>query len=243
MFMEAAYTVSDVLSALEAARTSLRMSKAELARRGHLPAETVRRLLTAKDANPHFTMLTELLRPAGLGLFVGKLEDPPEEARPEADLVQAWLAHLGAPLYGSASVPANEVPRPERVLAEALPLARQDATIARALPVALHRTRASLDFPLLRRLAKERGQERALGFFLELTSELSGDKDLAGQARPLAGLRRRKRASQFFPVRSAAERRLGELKTPPTALRWGFRMNMSVDSFASMFRKSTAVGS
>ena len=156
--------------------------------------------------------------------------------------MQAWLAHLGAPLYGSTSVQADEVPGPERVLAEALPLARQDATVARALPVALHRTRVRLDFPLLRRLAKERGQGRALGFFLELTSELSGDKDFAREARPLAaGLRRRKRSSQFFPVRSPSERRLAELKTPPAARRWGFRMNMSADSFASMFRKSAAV--
>jgi hypothetical protein len=242
VFMEAANTVGDVLSALEAALTSLQMSKAELARRGRLPLETVRRLLTSRDANPHFTMVTELLRPAGLGLFVGKLEEPPEEARPGADLVQAWLAHLGAPLYGSTSVKAEDVPGPERVLAEALPLARQDATVARALPLALHRTRARLDFPLLRRLAQERGQGRALGFFLELTSELSGDKDLARQARPLAAeVRRRKRASQFFPVRSPTERRLGELKTPPVARRWGFRMNMSADSFSSMFRKSTAL--
>jgi hypothetical protein len=47
-------------------------------------------------------------------------------------------AHLGAPLYGSTSVKAEDVPGPERVLAEALPLARQNA--------------------------KERGQGRALGF-------------------------------------------------------------------------------
>ena len=108
--------------------------------------------------------------------------------------------------------------------------------MARALPFALYRTRKRLDFSLLRRLARERGQGRTLGFFLDLTAELSGDRSLAREARPLAGeARRRVRASQFFKLRSATERRLAELKTPPVARRWGFRMNMSADSFASMF--------
>jgi RHS repeat-associated protein len=62
-----------------------------------------------------------------------------------------------------------DVPRPERVLAEALPLARREAAVARALPVALYRTRKRLDFDLLRRMARERGQGRTLGFFLDLS--------------------------------------------------------------------------
>jgi hypothetical protein len=71
--------------------------------------------------------------------------------------------------------------------------------------------RERLDFRLLRRLAAERGQERALGFFLDLTSELSGDEALAREARSLAAhVRRHKRASQFFKVHSATERRLAK---------------------------------
>ena len=64
---------------LESARASMGMSKAELARRGRLPPETVRRLLTSNEANPHFSMVADLLKPAGLGLFVGKLDVPAEE--------------------------------------------------------------------------------------------------------------------------------------------------------------------
>ena len=119
---------------LESARASMGMSKAELARRGRLPPETVRRLLTSNEANPHFSMVADLLKPAGLGLFVGKLDVPAENAPAGPDRVQAWLAHLGAPLYGSTTVDAADVPRPERVLAEALPLARREAAVARALP-------------------------------------------------------------------------------------------------------------
>ena len=230
------------MKALDGARARMGMSKAELARRGRLPPETVRRLLTSPEANPHFSMVADLLRPAGLGLFVGKLDVPAENAPADPERVQAWLAHLGAPLYGSTAVKASEVPPPERVLAEALPLARREAALARALPLALYRTRKRLDFSLLRRLARDRGQGRALGFFLDLTAELSGDRSLAREARPLAReVRRRERASQFFRLRSATERRLAELKTPAVARRWGFRMNMSADSFASMFRKAARV--
>jgi hypothetical protein len=240
--MEAVTTARDALSILESARASMGMSKAELARRGRLPPETVRRLLTSNEANPHFSMVADLLKPAGLGLFVGKLEVPAENTPSVPDLVKAWLAHIGAPLYGSTAVMAADVPRPERVLAEALPLARREAAVARALPVALYRTRKRLDFDLLRRMARERGQGRTLGFFLDLSAELSGDWALAREARPLAAEARfRKRASQFFKVLSATERRLAELKTPPTARRWGFRMNMSADSFASMFSKAVRV--
>jgi hypothetical protein len=240
--VDAVNTAGDVLKALDGARARMGMSKAELARRGRLPPETVRRLLTSPEANPHFSMVADLLRPAGLGLFVGKVGVPAENAPADPELVQAWLAHLGAPLYGSTAVEVSDVPPPERVFAEALPLARREAALARALPLALYRTRKRLDFGLLRRLARERGQGRTLGFFLDLTAELSGDRSLAREARPLARKeRRRKRASQFFKLRSATERRLAELKTPAVARRWGFRMNMSADSFASMFRKAARV--
>lgn len=235
-------TAGDVLKALEGARARMGMSKAELARRGRLPPETVRRLLTSPDANPHFSMVADLLKPAGLGLFIGKLNVPAQNAPADPELVQAWLAHLGAPLYGSTAVQASDVPPPELVFAEALPLARREAALARALPSALYRARKDLDFSRLRRLARERGQGRTLGFFLDLTADLSGDRSLAREARPLVReARRRERATQFFKLRSATERRLAELKTPAVARRWGFRMNLSADSFASMFRKAARV--
>jgi hypothetical protein len=86
-------------------------------------------------------------------------------------------------------VQLSDVPTPERVLAEALPLARKESNVTRALPVGFHHVRERLDFRLLRRLAAERGRERALGFFFDLASELSGDEALAREARPLAAMR------------------------------------------------------
>jgi transcriptional regulator with XRE-family HTH domain len=226
------------MRAMEAAREALGLSKAELARRGHVPAETVRRLLTAGQGNPTLDTVLSMLRPLGLGLKLAELADPGEGAPAEPDLVRVWLAHYGAPLYGATAAKAEEEPRAEYVLAEALKLARQDATVARVLPVALYRSRDRLDLAELRRLAGERGEGRALGFFLVLTAELAGDPSLARAARPLRPRRPRQRATQFFPVRSRLERRLAEEKTPPVARRWDFRMNMGLDTFEGMFRKA-----
>ena len=140
-------------------------------------SETVRRLLTSDESNPHFSMVADLLRPTGLGLFVGKVAVPAESAPADPERVRAWLAHLGAPLYGSTAVKASDVPLPERVLAEALPLSHREASLARAPAgrgISISPAGNRLDFSLLRRLAGERGRGRALGFFLELTGDLSG---------------------------------------------------------------------
>ena len=36
---------------------------------------------------------------------------------------------------------------------------------------------------------------------------------------------------------TSRERKLAELRTPEVARKWGFRMNMGMDSFESMFAK------
>jgi hypothetical protein len=110
-----------------------------------VPAETVRRLLTAGRGNPTLDTVLSMLRPLGLGLTLVELADAGEGAPADPDLVRVWLAHYGAPLYGATAAKAEEVPRAEYVLAEALKLARQDATVARALSVALYRNRERLD--------------------------------------------------------------------------------------------------
>jgi DNA-binding phage protein len=62
--------VDQFMRALEAARTSRGMSKAELARQSEMPAATVRRLLTAEDSNPTIATVLGILRPMGLGLQI-----------------------------------------------------------------------------------------------------------------------------------------------------------------------------
>jgi hypothetical protein len=150
--------------------------------------------------------------------------------------LRAWLARLGAPL--GAPDPKGSAPASEEVLAEALSLSHRDASVARVLPLVLWRQRARVDLDRLREEATRRDERQALGYFLELAGQLGGERRLAEAARELRD-RRRKRARMFFsgpkgPRALAATRR----NTPKQALRWGFLMNLGVDSFRSVFDKS-----
>jgi len=225
---------NEVLHALEGARVARGLSKAELARRSRLRSQTVRRLLTDTSPNPTLDVLLRLLRAVNLGL--GFVELPAGSVGVDRDELHGWLAFYGAPLYGAAALDGRRAPKAEVVLAEGLSASRRDATLARALPVAFWKNRKSLDFVALREEAERRNQTQALGFFLDLTAELSGDARLRRLA---ARLRAQPpgRAVQFFRPTSARERQLAELRTPEAAKRWGFRMNLPLDSFASMFEK------
>lgn len=229
----AAATAVEILRAVEGARASRGMSKAELARRGRVRPETVRQLLTDPDVNPTLSNVLDMLRPLGLGLAVAPLPKAPGEVSP--DMVRGWLAHYGAALYGP-EVDPSDVPPPETVLAEAMGLARASATVARALPLAFWKSRGGLSFHRLLAEGRRRGRARELGFFLDLTAQLSGDRAYERAAQKLR-VRPLRRPVQFFQPTTARERRLAELRTPEVARKWGFRMNMDMDSFESMFDK------
>jgi transcriptional regulator with XRE-family HTH domain len=236
------------MHAVEQARASRGLSKAELARRSRVRPETVRHLLTDTRANPTLLTVLDMLRPLGLGLDVVALSDPPAE--PTSDVLKGWLAHYGAALYGPETDPLT-VPPPEIVLADGLKLARESASVARALPLAFWKTRKRLDFDRLLKEGERLGQARTLGFFLDLTSQLSSDLTFESAAAKLRlgsrtlgsktlgskTLRSLSRPTQFFQPTTLRERKLAELRTPDVARKWGFRMNMGMDSFESMFEK------
>jgi hypothetical protein len=76
-----------------------------------------------------------------------------------------------------------------------------------------------------------------LGLFLELAGRLGHERTLVQAARRLRADRRRP-ARHFFegacgPYAMAAARR----NTPRVARRWGYLMNMPVDSFRTLFEK------
>jgi hypothetical protein len=126
----------------------------------------------------------------------------------------------------------------ETVLADSLKLSRQKAVVARALPLAFWKSRRQLNMDRLRREAERRGQTRVLGFFLDLTSKLSGETMFEKEAARLhVGVPTK--LTQFFQPTTWRERKLAEMRTPEVARKWGFRMNMDMDSFESMFRKGT----
>lgn len=165
-------------------------------------------------------------------------EMPPETSalreREEGE-VRSWLRAAGAPL--GAPVTGGRLPPLEEALAAGLSLAHRDATVARVLPLVLWRQRDRLDLDKLARAATRRNERPALGCFLELAGRLGGDARLVTAANRLRD-RRRHRAQLFFtraqgPMAAAAARR----NTPAVARKWGYLMNMGLDSFASAFAK------
>jgi DNA-binding transcriptional ArsR family regulator len=151
------------------------------------------------------------------------------------DQVRAWLAGVGAPLASAEA--KGSVPPVEEVVAEALSLSHRDATVARVLPLVLWRHRQQLDLDQLFREATRRDERQALGYFLELAGQLGGEPRLVKAARGLHD-KRRKRTRMFFagPHGSRALA-VTRRNTPKEAVRWGYLMNMGVDSFRSMFEK------
>lgn len=151
------------------------------------------------------------------------------------DVVRGWLASAGAPL--GAAEPSGPVPPLPRVLAAALRLAHRDATVARVLPLLLWRQRHRLDLEELHREAHRLDESQALGYFLELAGRLGGDPRLVRASLDLRD-KRRKRPRMFFvgphgPRAAAAARS----NSPKVALRWGYLMNMGLDSFRTAFEK------
>ena len=231
-----------LMRVVEQARAARGMSKAELSRRSKVRFETVRRLLTSKGANPTLGNVFDMLRPLGLELRVAdrKGRSSAKPAMVDAAKVKAWLSHYGAPLYGSSAVTTSDIPAPEDVLAMGLSLAREDASVARALPVAFWRTHDRMDTAKLRRLARRHGQTNTLGFFLDLTGALANEQKFSREARRLRPAGRARKPTQFFKGHlNPYERKLAEIRTPDVARKWNFRMNMSLDSWQSMFNKAT----
>ena len=157
----------------------------------------------------------------------------------EEQRLRGRLAALGAPLGGPAPRKRN-LPA-EEVLAEGLVLAHHSPTVARVLPVAFWRQRDKLDYELLERAATLRDERQALGFYLELTGKLGGDRRLVRRA---SGLRDRRRTALrpfFAGGRGSFARAAAQEKSPALARRWGFLMNMELESFATTFRKHVPV--
>lgn len=144
------------------------------------------------------------------------------------------LGALGAPLAG----PSPKGHRaPEEVLADGLVLAHHSPTVARVLPVAFWRQRDKLDYSRLERAATQRDERQALGFYLELTGQLGGDRRLVRRASKLRDHRRTARRPFFSSGRGPVARAAAEKRSPAVARRWGYLMTMEMESFATAFRK------
>jgi len=154
----------------------------------------------------------------------------------DARRLRGQLAALGAPVQHEAVEPSRDPV--EETVVRGVHLAHRDPDVARALPVCLYRQRSALDPERLRQHAAQLGEKRALGFFLDLTAELSGDRRFAEWMKPLRD-RRYKASRDFFYAASRSRRQLqlAEERTPQVARRWRLRMNMDLDAFRSTFDK------
>jgi DNA-binding transcriptional ArsR family regulator len=183
------------------------------------PAHVVR----ANDAHPVAGPLRDLLTAAS--------------AAPKTDhddrKVRRALAAFGAPLLG-------EEPRATWSLSESvlrgLRLARTDATVLRVLPVVLAKHAREIDWTDLMERARRMNLRAELGMLLDLTGTVAGLPEMRARSKELADARRKR--VRFFPeVSGVFERRLAEQRSPASATRWHFAMNMTEESFRELVRK------
>jgi hypothetical protein len=171
-----------------------------------------------------------------LGQLASVDEGEGTNAREKRDAeLRGWLASVGAPLAASPS----QTPRPplEEVLAEALALSHRDATVARVFPVVLWQRRHDVNLDRLVLEATRRDERQALGYFLELAGRLGGHARFGEAARRLSDGRRRKARMFFAGPHGRYELAATRRNSPPEALRWGYLMNLGMDSFRSTFHK------
>ncbi|HEY4177528.1 MAG TPA: hypothetical protein VGM90_11865 [Kofleriaceae bacterium] len=181
-----------------------------------------REIYSADVSHPEVDLLRRLVE-ASERPNVSRRKGDPDEL-----MVKGHLRWLGAPLRDVEALPLGLLD-PAEALFHAMPAARRNAVLARAVPVAVWKTRDSLHAGALRDLPAGPEQRHALGFMLELAGELGGDRRLSGLAETLRD-RRVKSERPFFHDSARS--------TPfPLANKWGFTLNTSMEDFSSLFRK------
>jgi len=153
--------------------------------------------------------------------------------------VLANLGRLGLPIVAGGRSTETTMPA-EIALARALVLAHHDPTLAKALPVLLHKLADRLDMVKLVKLSKELGQKSTLGFFLQLTEFLSGRSELSELYGSLKDNRLRQTRNFFSMPSGRYSRKLAEKNTPEIARDWFFTINMPISSFQAFFNKHSS---
>lgn len=145
------------------------------------------------------------------------------------------LAYLGMPV-NVRKVPPKKGTKIESLVVNAATLAKDDASVARALPVLLHKLKDNLDYEALKYESSKRGNKHRVGFFLDMEGTLSKDKGMSDTAQKFFD-RRYKSGTLFFGHQSKYAKELAVERTPELAKKWGWLMNMSMDTFESHYRK------
>ncbi|MEO6951368.1 MAG: hypothetical protein ABI321_06105 [Polyangia bacterium] len=155
----------------------------------------------------------------------------------EAAAVRSRLATLGAPVL-ARTAKRRSGRSLEELLVDGVELAHRDPAVARTMPVTFFRQRDDVDPDRLAQAARGRSEKAAVGMFLELTTAVSGDRRFSTWAKALRDRRVHVRRP-FFHTRSASLRgaEMPDLG-PAQAHRWGYRLDLSLADFQSMFDKA-----
>ena len=145
------------------------------------------------------------------------------------------LAYLGMPVNARKSPPKKGT-RVESLLVDAANLAKDDASVARALPVLFHKLKNVVDYDVLKFESRKKDNKHRVGFFLDLEGVLSKDRDMSEVAQEFFD-KRYKSDKLFFSKQSKYAKELALARTPELAKKWGWLMNMSMDTFESHYRK------
>ncbi len=165
-----------------------------------------------------------------------------KEADAKAQNVLWFLGRHGAPLGNAPEAPSRDLSFEEGV-AGALAFSRTNPTVARVLPIFIARNVQHFsNFTRLKEVVIRARQEKTFGFFLDVTSVLTGD---ARYARLAAKFKKDNQVEDFFVTMKPGKYRNRVLarNTPDVAKKWFFRINMPIDSFQSIFDKFMSVES
>lgn len=224
----------------------LAASVSELARRTGLSPRSVAK--EVRHLNPTGLLLVEAfggadvvranLKHVAARHLTALLETPSAAAADpsEAKRVRESLAAWGAPL--AALRPAKHHDLQETLL-HGLEEAQSDGAVLRVLPLVLAGHLSEVDWTSLREGARRRKVKAELGLLVDLTAAVTEDVSLSAQTSGLQD--RRRKQMRFLPeVKNRYEAELAKQRSPEVATRWGFWMNMSVESFRSVFEKHRA---
>lgn len=184
-------------------------------------------VVRANDSHPVTAALKRLLNSA---------ESEVGGADAERRTVRESLAAYGAPLLGNE--PRRHYTLSDTVL-RGLKLARTDATVLRVLPLVVFKHVHDFDWTDLRERARRMNLKAELGMLLDLTSDVASLPALRTEARQLSD-GRRKRERFFLHVHGQFGRKLAQMRTPASAARWQFSVNMPEDVFRETLRKHAA---
>lgn len=153
---------------------------------------------------------------------------------------QSQLLEFGLPYSGnSQDLGDDPVADLEELVARASWKSKRNPTLARALPVMLYKVCPRLHQHRLMFWAHKYDVKKEVGFFIELTGVLSKNSKIKKMSRGFYD-QRWSQADFLFEAEKdlqGFQAKLIEVNTPELAKRWFLKMNLGIDSFASLFAK------